>query len=65
MGLWAAQCRKSGGVCATTLGRDDLKLLFNVNAEFAAPLGRRAIESRAASAVFSSMADAVLVSGSQ
>lgn len=45
------------------LGRDDLKLLFNVSAEFAAPLGERPIEARAASAVFSSLADAVLVSG--
>ena len=45
------------------LGRDDLKLLFNVNAEFASPVGSRSIEARAESAVFSSLADAVLVSG--
>ena len=37
--------------------------MFNVNAEFAAPLGDRSVEARAASAVFSSLADAVLVSG--
>ncbi|MGI9334021.1 MAG: BtpA/SgcQ family protein [Gammaproteobacteria bacterium] len=45
------------------LGRGDLKLLFNINAEFAAPLGGRPVEARARSAVFSSLADAVLVSG--
>ena len=45
------------------LGREDLKLLFNVNAEFAAPLDARPIERRAQSAVFSSLADAICVSG--
>ena len=45
------------------LGRDDLRLMFNINAEFASPVGDRSIESRARSAVFSSLADAVLVSG--
>lgn len=62
MGLWqpdaAAAVRLRHG-----LGRADMKLMFNVNAEFAAPLGERPIERRAASAVFSSLADAVLVSG--
>ena len=43
--------------------RPDLKLLFNINAEFADPLDKRPIELRAKSAVFSSLADAVLVSG--
>ena len=45
------------------MGRTDLKLLFNINAEFADPLDRRPIDLRAHSAVFSSLADAVLVSG--
>ena len=45
------------------LGRDDLKLLFNINAEFADTLDRRPIELRARSAVFSSLADGILVSG--
>jgi membrane complex biogenesis BtpA family protein len=40
-----------------------MKLMFNVNAEFAAPVGDRPIERRAVSAVFSSLADVVLVSG--
>jgi membrane complex biogenesis BtpA family protein len=62
MGLW-----QPDGAAALrlrrNLGRDDLKLLFNVNAEFAAPLGERAIERKAESAVFSALADAVCVSG--
>jgi membrane complex biogenesis BtpA family protein len=45
------------------LGRPDLKLLFNINAEFASSLDTRPIELRAKSAVFSSLADAILVSG--
>jgi uncharacterized protein len=40
-----------------------LKLLFNINAEFAASLDTRPIELRARSAVFSALADAILVSG--
>ena len=62
MGLWRPDAARAVRM-RHDLGRDDLKLLFNVNAEFAAPLGERAIEARAASAVFSSLADAVLVSG--
>lgn len=45
------------------LGREDLALLFNVSAEFAWSLDRRSIADRARSAVFSSIPDAVLVSG--
>jgi membrane complex biogenesis BtpA family protein len=45
------------------LGRPDLKMLFNINAEFAHSLDQRPIELRARSAVFSSLADAILVSG--
>ena len=62
MGLWRPDAARAVRM-RHALGRADLKLLFNVNAEFAAPLGNRAIESRATSAVFSSLADAVLVSG--
>ena len=62
MGLWQPDC--AGALrLRHDLGRDDLKLLFNVNAEFAAPLGGRAIEQRAVSAVFSSLADVICVSG--
>jgi uncharacterized protein len=45
------------------LGRRDLALLFNVSAEFAWSLDRRSLAERARSAVFSSIPDAVLVSG--
>ena len=45
------------------LGRKDLAMLYNVSAEFADSLDRRALPDRARSAVFSSIPDAVLVSG--
>jgi membrane complex biogenesis BtpA family protein len=45
------------------LGRADLAMLFNVSAEFADSLDRRPLPDRARSAVFSSIPDAVLVSG--
>ena len=62
MGLWQPDC---GGALRlrASLGRPDLKLLFNINAEFAATLDTRPIEQRAASAVFSSLADVICVSG--
>jgi membrane complex biogenesis BtpA family protein len=62
MGLW----RPSAADAVTlrrNLGRPDLKLLYNINAEFASSLDTRPIELRAKSAVFSSLADAILVSG--
>jgi membrane complex biogenesis BtpA family protein len=45
------------------LGRSDLALLYNVSAEFAYSLDRRSLADRARSAVFSSIPDAILVSG--
>jgi membrane complex biogenesis BtpA family protein len=45
------------------LGRGDLALLYNVSAEFAYSLDRRSLADRARSAVFSSIPDAILVSG--
>ncbi len=45
------------------LGRADLAMLYNVSAEFADSLDRRSLPDRARSAVFSSIPDAVLVSG--
>jgi membrane complex biogenesis BtpA family protein len=62
MGLWQPDCAGALRLRAT-LGRPDLKLLFNINAEFAAPLDDRPIAQRAASAVFSSLADVICVSG--
>lgn len=62
MGLWQPKGAEALRL-RSDLGRDDLKLLFNVNAEFAAPLGERTTERKARSAVFSSLADAIAVSG--
>ena len=45
------------------LGRGDCLMLYNVSAEFADSLDRRPLPDRARSAVFSSIPDAVLVSG--
>jgi membrane complex biogenesis BtpA family protein len=62
MGLWQADCAGAARL-RRNLGRSDMKLLFNINAEFAFPLDARPIALRAKSAVFSSLADAILVSG--
>ena len=62
MGLWEPDCAAALRLRAR-LGRPDLKLLFNINAEFADSLDRRPIEQRAESAVFSSLADIICVSG--
>jgi uncharacterized protein len=62
MGLWAPDCASAARL-RRNLGRPDMKMLFNINAEFADSLDRRPIELRAKSAVFSSLADAILVSG--
>ena len=62
MGLWQPDCAKAARL-RSSLGRADMKLLFNINAEFAHSLDERPIELRAKSAVFSSLADAILVSG--
>jgi membrane complex biogenesis BtpA family protein len=45
------------------LGRKDIAMLYNLSAEFAYSLDRRPLPDRARSAVFSSIPDAVLVSG--
>jgi membrane complex biogenesis BtpA family protein len=46
------------------IGADRVKLFYNVTAEFAAPLAPRDVELTARSAIFSSLADAVCISGS-
>ena len=54
MGLWQADC--AGALrLRHSLGRDDMKLLFNINAEFAHSLDERPIALRAKSAARSSM----------
>jgi membrane complex biogenesis BtpA family protein len=62
MGLWVPDAASAVRL-RTDSGRSDLKLMFNINAEFAAPIGERSIAQRAKSAVFSSLADVILVSG--
>ena len=62
MGLWQPDAAAALRLRAN-LGRQDLKLLFNINAEFATPLDTRPVAERATSAVFSSTADVLCVSG--
>jgi membrane complex biogenesis BtpA family protein len=62
MGVWAPDAATPARL-KRNLGRTDLKLFFNINAEFAYSLDQRPIELRAKSAIFSSLADAILVSG--
>ncbi len=62
MGLWEPNAAKALRL-RRQLARPDLKLLFNINAEFASSLDSRPIAMRAKSAVFSSLADVLLVSG--
>lgn len=62
MGIWEPDC--AGALrLRSQLGAKSMKLFFNINAEFAHSLDQRPIELRARSAVFSSLADAILVSG--
>src|SRR4029078_12129901 len=62
MGLWrpdpAALLRER-----RALGAHGVALLMNVTPEFASPLGTRSAGTRARSAVVSTLADAILVSG--
>ncbi len=62
MGSWAPDAGKALRY-RDRLGRRDLAVLYNVSAEFAWSLDRRSLADRARSAVFSSIPDAILVSG--
>ncbi len=62
MGDWSPDAGKAMRY-RDRLGRRDLAMLYNVSAEFADSLDRRPLPDRARSAVFSSVPDAVLVSG--
>jgi membrane complex biogenesis BtpA family protein len=62
MGLWTPDAGRALRY-RERLGRGDLAILYNVCAEFADSLDRRSLPDRARSAVFSSVPDAVLVSG--
>ncbi len=62
MGLWQPSAAKALEL-RSHLNNKKLKLMFNVNAEFASPIGNRSTAEKAESAVFSSLADAICVSG--
>jgi membrane complex biogenesis BtpA family protein len=62
MGLWQPDAGAAMRY-RDRLGRKDLALLYNISAEFAASLDSRSLADRARSAVFSSIPDAILVSG--
>jgi len=62
MGAWMPNAGKALRY-RDRLGRSDLAVLYNVSAEFAYSLDRRSLADRARSAVFSSIPDAILVSG--
>jgi membrane complex biogenesis BtpA family protein len=62
MGPWTPDAGKAMRY-RDRLHRSDLALLYNVSAEFAWSLDQRSLPDRARSAVFSSIPDAILVSG--
>jgi membrane complex biogenesis BtpA family protein len=62
MGLWLPDAGAAMRY-RDRLGRKDLALLYNISAEFAWSLDQRSLPDRARSAVFSSIPDAILVSG--
>ncbi len=62
MGPWTPDAGKAMRY-RNRLGREDLAMLYNVSAEFAHSLDQRPLPDRARSAAFSSIPDAVLVSG--
>lgn len=62
MGPWTPDAGKAMRY-RDRLHRSDLALLYNVSAEFAYSLDQRSLPDRARSAVFSSIPDAILVSG--
>ncbi len=62
MGPWAGRSAEPMRY-RNRLGRKDIAMLYNLSAEFAHSLDQRSLPDRARSAVFSSIPDAVLVSG--
>jgi len=62
MGPWTPDAGKAMRY-RDRLGRRDMAMLYNISAEFAHSLDQRSLPDRARSAVFSSIPDAVLVSG--
>lgn len=62
MGLWSPNAGKLARF-RSQIGAGDIKVFYNVVPEFASPLGSRSEVERAQSAVVSSLADVILVSG--
>ena len=62
MGFWSPDAGKAIRY-KESLKCEDLLLLYNISAEFAYSLDRRSVAERAKSTVFSSIPDAILVSG--
>lgn len=62
MGLWNTNCAKTLRD-RRNFDRDDLAVLMNVTPEFASPIGSRTAPDVARSTAVSSLADAILVSG--
>ena len=62
MGLWTPDAGKLMRF-RSRIGADNIRVFFNVVPEFASPLGVRSPDERAKSAVVSSLADVILVSG--
>ena len=62
MGLWAPNAEELLRL-RRNLGAEDLKIFYNVAPEFCSPLGTRTNAQRAESAIVSSLADGILVSG--
>jgi hypothetical protein len=62
MGLWDTRC---GDILRyrKTIDAGSVRLLFNISAEFASPLGTRSLAQVAHSVAFSSLPDALCVSG--
>ena len=62
MGIWAPDAGKALRY-RKNLGSEEMLLFFNISAEFAYSQDRRSLPDRARSVVFSSLPDAILVSG--
>ena len=62
MGTWSPNAGEAMRY-RNSLGRKDIQMYYNISAEFAYSLDRRTVAERAESTVFSSIPDAILVSG--
>jgi uncharacterized protein len=62
MGLWNTSAGEALRF-RSSMHANHIKVLFNINAEFAAPVGARSIEEIAKSVAFSSLPDGICVSG--